>query len=93
MPASDWRYERPRNGWGTTAAVLAVVALVIGLVPMAGDVVALPVSVAAVGCGARGLFLVEDGVATNPGMAWVGILLGFVAALLSVLTLVAILAT
>jgi hypothetical protein len=73
--------------------VHAVVALVIGLVPMIGDVIAVPLSVAAVGCGARALFLVEDGLATNPGIAWVGIVLGFVAALLSVLTLVSLIAT
>jgi uncharacterized membrane protein len=93
LPATEWRYERPRNGWGTAALVLAVVALVIGFVPIIGDVVALGVSVAAVGCGARGLFLVEDGLATNQAMAWAGILLGFVAGLLSFLTLVSVLAT
>jgi hypothetical protein len=69
------------------------VALVIGLVPMVGDLVALPVSVAAMGCGARGLLRAEDGIATNPGTALAGILLGFVAGLLSVLTLVSVLAT
>ncbi|HEX6246534.1 MAG TPA: hypothetical protein VFZ64_01570 [Nocardioidaceae bacterium] len=73
--------------------MLAVVAMVIGFVPMVGDVVALALSVAAMGFGARGLFLVEDGLATNPGMAWTGILLGFVAGLLSLLTLVTVLAT
>ncbi|HSJ19034.1 MAG TPA: hypothetical protein VK964_00510 [Nocardioidaceae bacterium] len=92
MPARHWRYERPRNEWGTAALVLAVVALVIGFVPLVGDVVALGVSVAAMGCGARGLLLVEDGLATNPGTAWGGILLGFVAGLLSLLTLVSVLA-
>ena len=92
MPARDWRYARPRNGWGTAALVLAVVALVLGIVPMVGDIVALPASVAAMGCGARGLMQVEDGLATNPGAAWAGILLGFVAALLSILTLVSVLA-
>jgi uncharacterized membrane protein YjjB (DUF3815 family) len=92
MPARDWRYERPRNGWGTAALVLALVALVTGIVPMVGDVVALAVSVAAMGSGVRGLFLVEDGLATNPGTAWAGILLGFVAGLLSLLTLASVLA-
>lgn len=92
MPASDWRYEQPRNGWGTAALVLAVVALVIGLVPVIGDLAALLLSVAAMGCGARGLFLVDDGLATNPGTAWAGMLLGFVAGLLSLLTLVSVLA-
>jgi len=93
MPARDWRYETPRNGWGTAALVLAVVALVIGLVPIIGDLVALPISVAAMGCGARGLFRTEDGLATNPGTALAGMLLGFVAALLSLLTLVSVLAS
>lgn len=92
MPATDWRYERPRNGFGTAALVCAVVALVIGFVPMIGDLGALPVSLAAMGFGVRGLLLADDGLATNPGTALAGIVLGFVAALLSLLTLVAVLA-
>ena len=93
MPARDWRYERPSNGWGNSALVLAVVALVVGLVPMVGDAVAVAFSIVAMGCGARGLLLVEDGLASNPGAAWTGVLLGFVAGLLSLLTLISVLAT
>lgn len=92
MPARDWKYERPMNGWGDAALVSAVVALVVGFVPVVGDLAALPLAAAAVGCGARGLFRVEDGLATNPVTAAGGVLLGFVAGLLSLLTLVAILA-
>jgi hypothetical protein len=92
MPAGDWRYESPRNGWGTAALVCAVMALVIGFVPIVGDLVALPVSVVAMGFGVRGLLRVEDGLATNPGTAVAGILLGFVAGLLSFLTVVSLLA-
>lgn len=93
MPAKDWKYERPRNGWGTAALVLAVAALLIGLVPVAGDVVALAVSVAAIGCGVRGFLRAEDGLATNPGTALAGALLGLVAALLSLLSLLSLLTT
>ena len=93
MPARDWKHERPLNGWGTAALVCAVVSLVVGLVPVVGDLVALPLAVAAVGCGIRGLFRVEDGLATNPGTAVAGILIGFVSGLLSLLTLVSILMT
>ena len=91
MPARDWKHERPMNGWGTAALVCGVVALVVGLVPLVGDLAAVPLALAAVGCGARGLMRVEDGLATNPGTAVAGIVLGFVAGLLSVLTLVSIL--
>lgn len=92
MPAKEWRYERPRNGWGTAALVLAVVAIVVGLVPVAGDAVALPVALVAVACGARGFMRAEDGLASNPGTALAGMLLGAVAALLSLVTLLAVLA-
>lgn len=88
MPARDWRYERPRNGWGTAALICAVAALVIGFVPITGDLVAIPVSVAAIGSGVVGLLRVEDGLATNPGTALAGILLGAVAGLLSFLTVI-----
>jgi hypothetical protein len=88
MPAGDWRYETPRNGWGTAALVCAVGALVIGFVPVLGDLVAFPVSVAAVGSGVVGLLRAEDGLATNPGTALAGILIGVVAGLLSFLTII-----
>lgn len=93
MPARDWRYEQPRNGWGTSALVLAVIAFVIGLVPMVGDAVAVALSVLAMGAGARGLLLVEDGLATNLGATLAGVLLGFVAGLVSLLTLFSVLAS
>jgi len=88
MPAEDWLYESPRNGWGTAALACAVVALVIGFVPILGDFVAIPLSVAAIGAGVVGLLRAEDGLATNPGTAVAGILLGVVAGLLSFLTIV-----
>ena len=92
MPASEWRYEKPMNGWGTGALVCALVALVVGVVPVVGDLVALPLSVVAVGCGLRGVARVEDGLATNPRTAWAGVFLGSVAGLLSFLTLVVVFA-
>lgn len=92
MPATEWRYEKPMNGWGTGAVVCALVALVVGVVPIVGDLVALPLSVVAVGCGIRGLTRVEDGLATNPRTAWAGVLLGSIAGLLSFLTLLVVLA-
>jgi uncharacterized membrane protein len=92
MPAKDWRYVQPMNGWGTAALVLAVVALVVGLVPILGDLVALAISVVAVGCGVRGLLRIEDGLATNTATALAGLLLGSIAGLLSFLTLLAVFA-
>ena len=88
MPARDWRYEPPRNGWGTGALMCGVVALVLGFVPILGDFVATPVAVAAVGAGVVGLLRAEDGLASNPGTALAGILLGVVAGLLSFLTII-----
>ena len=93
MPAKDWRYEKPMNGWGTAALVGAVVALVVGLVPIVGDLIALPISAVAVACGVRGLMRVEDGLATNTATAMAGVLLGSIAGLLSFLTLLAVIAT
>lgn len=87
MPASSWRYQRPRNAWGTTALVCAVVALAVGLVPIAGDLTALPLSAAAIGCGIRALLLAEDGLASNRTTALAGFVLGLVAALMSSLSL------
>lgn len=86
MPARD--HEPPRNGWGTAAVVCAVVALVIGLVPILGDFAAIPLSVAAIGTGIAGLLRAEDGLATNGRTALAGILLGVIAGLLSFLTII-----
>lgn len=87
MSAGDIRDE-PRNGWGTAALVCGLVALVVGFVPVAGDIIALPLALAAVGSGGVGLMRAEDGRATNPGVALTGALLGFAAGLLSFLTIV-----
>lgn len=91
MPAGDVRHES-KNGWGTAALVSGLVALVVGFVPIVGDIIALPLSVAAMGLGGVGLMRAEDGRATNPGVALTGALLGFVAGLLSFLTVVSALA-
>lgn len=93
MPAKDWRYVKPMNGWGTAALVAAVLALVVGLVPILGDLIALPISVVAVGCGVRGLMLIEDGLATNTATTMAGVLVGSIAGLLSFLALLAVIAT
>lgn len=92
MPATEWKYERPLNGWGNAALICAVPALVVGLVPVVGDLIALPLAAAAVGCGVRGLIRVDDGLATNARTATAGVLLGVVAGLLSLLTLLAVIA-
>lgn len=91
MTAGDVRHQ-PRNGWGTAALVSGLVALVVGFVPLVGDIISLPLSVAAIGLGGVGLVYAEDGRATNPGTALTGALLGFVAGLLSFLTVVSVLA-
>ena len=93
MPAKDWKYERPLNGWGNAAVICAVLALVVGLVPVMGDLVALPLAIAAAGCGVRGLQRADDGLATNGRTALAGLLLGLVAGLLSFLTLLAVIAS
>lgn len=91
MPAKDWRYERPRNGWGVAALVLAVVSLAIGVIPIAGDLVAIPLAVAAIACGFRGFMRAEDGLASNPGTAVSGMVLGAIAVLSPLLTLLTVL--
>lgn len=90
MPAGYLR-DDSSNGWGTAAVVSGLVALVVGFVPIVGDVLSILLSVVAMGLGGVGLMRAEDGRATNPGAALAGALLGFVAGLLSFLTIVSVL--
>lgn len=73
----------PRNGFGITALVLAIIGLVFGLVPFTGFV-ALILGVLAVLFGLLGLGRVRNGLATNKVMALAGTVLGVVAAALGV---------
>lgn len=91
MAANHWKYERPRNGWGVSALVLAVLALAVGVVPLAGDLASLMLAVGAVGCGFRGFMRAEDGLASNPGTALTGMVLGALAAVWSLVTLLVLL--
>lgn len=71
---------QPRNGAGEGALTAGVVAVVLSLVPIVGDLLALPAVVLSVTLGGIGYLRAERGVATNPWQAIIGGLLGVVAA-------------
>lgn len=73
----------PRNGFGITALVLALVGLVFGLVPFTGFL-ALMLGMLAVVFGLIGWSRARKGIATNPNMAGTGTVLGVGAAALGI---------
>ncbi len=73
----------PRNGFGITALVLALVGLVFGLVPFTGFL-ALILGLLAVLFGLLGWSRTRHGVATNPKMTVIGTVLGVGAAALGI---------
>lgn len=73
----------PRNGFGITALVLALVGLVFGLVPFTGFL-ALILGMLAVVFGMIGWSRARKGIATNPNMAGTGTVLGVGAAALGI---------
>lgn len=77
----------PRNGLGTAALVLGIIAAVFAFIPLAGIFVAIPLAALAVILGAVGIGRAVKGSATNKGVAISGTALGAVAiALTSVMT-------
>jgi hypothetical protein len=66
----------PRNGAGEFALVMGIVAALFSIVPIVGEFVAAPASVLAVVLGCIGIKRADDGLATNPGQAWLGVGLG-----------------
>ncbi|MDV8075233.1 hypothetical protein R4P47_01585 [Rhodococcus sp. IEGM 1370] len=65
-----------RNGAGSAAVILGIIALVCAFVPFIGDFVAVPTGVAAVVCGWVGVSRDEKGLATNGREAMIGAALG-----------------
>lgn len=76
------RQGRPGNGLGSFSLAMGVVALVFSFVPVAGEFVAAPSAVLAIGLGLAGLSRAEKGLATNGGQALAGSMLGLVAAVI-----------
>ena len=72
----------PRNGAGSIALVMGVVALVFAFVPIIGEFIAAPSAVLAIVLGLIGLGRVEKGLATNGGQALAGSILGLIAGLI-----------
>jgi hypothetical protein len=87
----DYTPWRPpgRNGAGDAALTLGVLAMVFVFVPIVGDFVSLPSAVGAVVLGVVGIVRAEAGVATNPGKALAGALLGVGSAFITFVTLAA----
>jgi hypothetical protein len=89
--AQDYTPWRPpaRNGAGDVAFTMGVFAMVFVFVPVVGDFVALPSALGAVVLGAVGVVRAERGVATNPGKALTGALLGVVSGFVTFVTFAA----
>ena len=87
MDHSPWRPPE-RNGAGDATFTLGVLAMVF-FVPLVGDFVTLPSALGAVVLGVVGIDRAERGLATNPGKALAGALLGVVSAFITFVTLVA----
>jgi hypothetical protein len=85
---ASW-HRSARNGAGDAALTSGMVSMVFALVPLVGDVVALPAAVAAVVLGLLGIFRADRGEATNGGKALTGTLLGAVTAFITLLTVAA----
>lgn len=77
MPARQSQQRQSRNGVGVAALVFGVTAAVFLLsIPLFGLVVAALSAPAALLCGLVGLARVEEGTATNKGVAVAGLLSG-----------------
>jgi hypothetical protein len=73
---------RRGNTLGSFSLAMGVVALVFSFVPVAGEFVAAPSALLAIGLGLAGLARVEKGRATNGGQALAGSLLGLLSGLI-----------
>lgn len=78
-----------RNGAGDAAFTLGVLATIFAFVPIVGDFIALPSALGAVVLGVVGIVRADRGVATNPGKALAGVLLGVISAFITFITIAA----
>lgn len=69
-----------RNGAGDTALTMGIVAVLFAFVPVIGDFVAVPAALMAISLGLIGVRRAEQGLASNPGQAVGGTILGATAA-------------
>lgn len=76
MPPETPSQPSPRNGLGTAALVLGIVAVVFGFVPIVGVFVAGPSAPLALAFGLIGVVRAEKGTATNRRVALAGSILG-----------------
>jgi hypothetical protein len=79
--------QAPKNGFGTAALVLGILALLGSFIPIVG-IVAIPMAVVGVVLAFLGLGRVRKGLATNKGSAIAGIVLNTIALVVAVLMLV-----
>lgn len=79
----------PRNGAGTAALILGVVALAGNFVPIVGDFIAVPAALGAVVTSYIGFDRVYQGLATNRGDAVVGGSLGVLTLLITLVVFAA----
>lgn len=73
----------PRNGLGLAALICGAIGCLFGLAAI-GFVAAGPLAIVAIALGITGMSRAKEGVATNGGVAAIGMLLGILAAVLSI---------
>lgn len=78
-----------RNSAGELALIAGLLAAAFAFFPIIGEYVATPASVVAVVAGVIGIRRADRGLASNPGVAWIGVGLGVAAGLVTVLVYVA----
>lgn len=74
-PQQEAGHREPKNGFGITALVLAIIGVVFGLIPITGFL-AIILGALAVLFGLLGVGRVKRGAATNKVMSWFGTVLG-----------------
>jgi hypothetical protein len=81
-PYGAWPPPAVRNGFGTAAMVLGIIAVVLGIACI-GAFLGLPVGLGAIVFGVIGLRIAKRGEATNRSQALTGLILGIVASVIS----------
>ncbi len=74
---------------GDAALTCGVLALVFAFVPVIGDVITVPTALMAIGLGILGVIRGDQGLEANPNKAFIGALLGVLAAFITVMTFAA----
>lgn len=91
-PPSSWGQppRPPKNGFGTAALVLGIIAVVFGFIPVVGVFFAIPLAILALLFGALGIVRAFTGKASNKGVSITGTSLGVAAIIVATVMTVAV---